>query len=153
MEMVLLSSFTSDNFQPKGTWHPSFLAVQNSSIGDLVTNWLTDSQDFTNCHSKSDPGDLWPLRHLFRVMRRHNMTKKLTKTNTKTKTMTMTMTKTMTMTETKTFWEHLLRAILETCDIWDTDYNSDNWEPEFMTIFVTWKLIVILDSIRNSCDV
>ena len=19
------------------------------------------------------------------------------------------------------------------CDIWDTDYNSDNWEPEFMT--------------------
>ena len=21
-----------------------------------------------------------------------------------------------------------------TGDIWDTDYNSDNWEPEFMTI-------------------
>ena len=40
--------------------------------------------------------------------------------------------------------------ILETCDIWDTDYNSDNWEPEFMTI---WQLIVTLDSIRNSCDV
>ena len=34
--------------------------------------------------------------------------------------------------------------ILETCDIWDTDYNSENWEPEFMTIFVTWKLIVTL---------
>ena len=49
--------------------------------------------------------------------------------------------------------EHLLRAILETCDIWDTDYNSDNWEPEFMKIFVTWQLIVTLDSIRNSCDV
>ena len=44
-------------------------------------------------------------------------------------------------------------AILETCDIWDTDYNSDNWEPEFMTIFVIWQLIVTLDSIRNSCDV
>ena len=45
------------------------------------------------------------------------------------------------------------KTILETCDIWDTDYNSDNWEPKFMTIFVTWQLIVTLDSIRNSCDV
>ena len=36
-----------------------------------------------------------------------------------------------------------------TCDIWDTDYNSDNWEPEFMTIFVTWQLRVTLDSIRK----
>ena len=41
----------------------------------------------------------------------------------------------------------------KTCDIWDTDYNSDNWEPEFMTIFVIWQLIVTLDSIRNFCDV
>ena len=24
-----------------------------------------------------------------------------------------------------------------TCDIWDNDYNSDNWEPEFITIFST----------------
>ena len=40
-----------------------------------------------------------------------------------------------------------------TFDIWDTDYNSDNWEPEFMTIFVIWQLIVTLDSIRNSFDV
>ena len=38
-------------------------------------------------------------------------------------------------------------------NFWDTDYNSDNWEPEFMTIFVIWQLIVTLDSIRNSCDV
>ena len=30
---------------------------------------------------------------------------------------------------------------------------SDNWEPGLMTIFVTWQLIVTLDSIRNSCDV
>ena len=45
------------------------------------------------------------------------------------------------------------KTILETCDIWDTDYNSDNWEPEFMTIFVIWQLIVTLDCIRNSCDV
>ena len=45
------------------------------------------------------------------------------------------------------------KTILETCDIWDTDYNTDNWEPGFMTIIVTWQLIVTLDSIRNSCDV
>ena len=35
----------------------------------------------------------------------------------------------------------------------DIDYNSENWEPEFMTIFVTWQLRATLDSIRNSCDV
>ena len=49
------------------------------------------------------------------------------------------------------------RCACKTCkdcrDIWDTDYNTDNWEPGFMTIFVTWHLIVTLDSIRNSCDV
>ena len=43
-------------------------------------------------------------------------------------------------------------AIIGTCDILDTDYNTDKWEPGFMTIFVTWQLIVTLDSIRNSCD-
>ena len=48
--------------------------------------------------------------------------KKLTKTNTKTKTMTK--------TKTRTFWEHLLRAILETCDLWDI--CSEWWED------VTW---------------
>ena len=37
--------------------------------------------------------------------------------------------------------------------IWYTDYNSYNWEHEFMTIFVTWQSRVTLDSIRNSCDV
>ena len=37
--------------------------------------------------------------------------------------------------------------------IWDTDYNSDNWDPDFITIFVAWQLRVTLDSIRNSCDV
>ena len=41
------------------------------------------------------------------------------------------------------------KTVLETCDIWDTEYNSDNWEPELMT----WQLIVTLDSIHNSCDV
>lgn len=34
--------------------------------------------------------------------------------------------------------KHPQGAILETCSIWDTDYMSDNWKPEFMTIFVTW---------------
>ena len=57
------------------------------------------------------------------------------------------------MTNTNTFKEQLQRAILETCEIWDTDYNFDNWEPEFMTICVKWELRVTLDSIRNSCDV
>ena len=48
------------------------------------------------------------------------------------------------------------KGILRTPPIpetWNTDYNSNNWEPEFMTIFVTWQLNVTLDSIRNSCDV
>ena len=45
------------------------------------------------------------------------------------------------------------KIVLESCDIWDTDYNSENWKPEFMTIIFTWQLIVRLDSIRNSCDV
>ena len=59
--------------------------------------------------SRNDPRDLWPLRHLIRVVRRHDLTKKIimTKTNTKTKT----------MTKTNTFREHLQRAILETCDL------------------------------------
>ena len=72
-------------------------------------------------------------------MIRHDMTKKIDKNKYKDK--------------DKYIWEHLVRVILETCDIWDTDYSSDNWEPEFMTIFGTWQLIVTLDSIRNSCDV
>ena len=33
------------------------------------------------------------------------------------------------------------------------DFNSDNQEPEVMTIFVTWQLRVTLESIRNSCNV
>ena len=45
--------------------------------------------------------------------------------------------------------EHTKGAIIGTCDIWDTDYNTANWEPGFMTIFVTWQLIVTLDSIHK----
>ena len=44
-------------------------------------------------------------------------------------------------------------AITETCDIWDIDFNSDNWELEFMAVFGTRQLKVTVDRIRNSCDV
>ena len=59
----------------------------------------------------------------------------------------------MTILTIKKFVLTIEKTILETCDIWDTDYNSDNREPELKEIFVTWQLIVTLDSIRNSCDV
>ena len=48
------------------------------------------------------------MRHLIRVMRRHDLTNK--------KTMTKTKTKKKTMTKTNTFREHLKRAIPKTCD-------------------------------------
>ena len=52
------------------------------------------------------------------------------------------------------FWHFFLKfTILKTCDIWDTYYNSYNWEPEFMTIFVTCQSRMTVDSIRNSWDV
>ena len=79
--------------------------------------------------SKSDPRDLWPLRHLIRMMRGHDLTDKKTKTKTNTKT------------------------TLETCDIWDTDYISDNsnihsdplinramWQQsQFLWCFIWWR--------------
>ena len=60
---------------------------------------------------QSDPRDLWPLRHLIKMMRIHDLTN--------TKTMTKTNTNTNTMTETNIFRELHQRAILETCDLWD----------------------------------
>ena len=134
------------------------LAVQNSSIGDLITDWLNDSltEDFTNWHTKNNIIVFIPSRHLIRVMKGHVLTPKKTNTMTKTKSKTHT-----------AYWQlrHLISsddlrfrvfsngAIIGTCDICDTDYNTENWEPGLMTIFVTWQLIVTLDSIRNSCDV
>ena len=51
--------------------------------------------------SKSDPKDLWPLIHLIRVMRRHDMTNKKT------------------IAKTNIFRKHPHRAIQETfCGIW-----------------------------------
>ena len=35
-----------------------------------------NDKDIFKTPPKSNPRDLWPLRHLFRVMRRHDMTKK-----------------------------------------------------------------------------
>ena len=54
-----------------------FLAVHNSSIGDLVTHSLTHSlRVLLLLTLQSDPRDLWPLRHLIRVIRRHDLTVK-----------------------------------------------------------------------------
>ena len=100
-------------------------------------------KDILRTPPKSNPRDLWPLRHLFRVMRRQDMTKKITKlkTNTKTKTKTMTYT---------------FRA-LETCDLrldtWDTDFISDNWEQQYQDLHCDPWIKSDGDSIRNSCDV
>ena len=66
-----------------------FLAVQNSSIGGLVTDWLTHSltdsltdslthwRYFYFWHTQSDTRDLWPLKHLIRELRRHDLTEKI----------------------------------------------------------------------------
>ena len=51
------------------------------------------------------------------------------------------------------FWIILTMIIPETCCLWDIDYNSDNWEPKFVTLFMTWQFRVSLDRICNSCDV
>ena len=44
------------------------------SLTHWLTHWLTDWQYFYFWHTKSAPRDLWPLRHLIRVMRRHDLT-------------------------------------------------------------------------------
>ena len=41
-----------------------------------LTHSLTQSQYFYFWHTKNDPRDLWPLRHLIRVMRGHELTEK-----------------------------------------------------------------------------
>ena len=66
-------------------------------------------KDAQRTHSKSNPRDLSPFRHWIRMMRRHTLTNKKTKTTTKT------ITKTKEMANTTR--EHPQRAIAETCDI------------------------------------
>ena len=62
-------------------WENRFLAVQNSSIGDLVTDWLTDSlthwlRTLLIDIQKNNLLDFRHFRHLIRVMRRHDLTYK-----------------------------------------------------------------------------
>ena len=74
-------------------------------------------KEISRTHSKSDLRALWPLRHMIRVIMRHDLTKRniRTKTNSKTKT----------ITKTITFREHLQRAIIETCDLCNKDKYKD----------------------------
>ena len=56
----------------------TFLAVQNSSIGDIVP-WslgLTELTIRVFTSLQSNPTHLWPLGHLIKVTRRHDLTKK-----------------------------------------------------------------------------
>ena len=78
-----------------------------------LTDWLTKYYTLlkNTIIQHSSLRDLWPLRHVMRVMRRHDLNNK--------KTMTKTMTMTKTKTTTKTFREHPQRLILETYDFWD----------------------------------
>ena len=73
------------------------------ALEDIWSDLPTYLSPFENALKERD---LLPFRHLFIVMRRQDPTAKNV----------MTMTKTMTAA----------KAILETCDIWDTDYDSDN---------------------------
>ena len=70
-----------------------------------------NNKDIWGTPSISDPRDFWPLRHLIRVIRRHELTNKKTLPKTKTMTMTNAM--------TKTLREHPQRAALETCNLWN----------------------------------
>ena len=104
---------------------------------------------------KSDSRDLWPLRHLIRVMRRHNMTIDQPKDKDKDNEWwgDMTLPK-LTMTMTMTFREHPQRATLETCDLSDDEkWPDQNWlwqwpwhlentikEPSWR--LVTWDLTI-----------
>ena len=90
---------------------------------------------------QSNPRDLWPLRHFIRVMRWWgNMTWPSLWQFWQLLTFLDNFQRFLTILKIRTIAVAILtieKTILETCDIWDTDYNSDNWEPEFMTIFVT----------------
>ena len=124
----------------------SFLAVQNSSIGPLVCLSVC-LFDRTNNQSLHKPKE-WS--HTLVTFGTFDQSDKETWPDQKRSTYLHTYLPTFLSTSIR---EHPKGAIIGTCDIWDTDYNTDNWEPGFMTIFVTWQLIVTLGSIRNSCDV
>ena len=118
----------------------SFLAVQNSSIGDLVTQSLTNWVTFTFAIQRAIPEscyhwDIWS--HWWGDM---------------------TLSTLNTLSTFSTWWHFFMTIFwwrffddniwwhwdnfwqLERqswrLDIWDTDYNSDNWEPEFSQSFL-----------------
>ena len=113
-------------------------------ISTFLTLILTvDSDNWQSRHLliltlKGDPRELWPLRLLVTFDQIDEDTWLLRSDPTYLPTYLLT---------------YLPTLRHKTCDIWDTDYNSGNWEPKFMTIFVIWQSRVTLDSIRNSCDV
>ena len=39
-----------------------------------LTDWVSQSGYFYFWHTKSNPKDMWPLRHLIRLMRKHDLT-------------------------------------------------------------------------------
>ena len=86
-----------------------------------VTEWLTPLEEEKN--NRATQETKWPLGH-------SNRSDEETWPDQQTNTNTL----------TNTFGRHLQRANLEMCDLWDTDYNFDNWIPDIMTIVVTWQL-------------
>ena len=121
-----------------------FLSDPLRSLFTLVTNsltdWLTNSlTDFHFCHAKNNSRNLWSLRHLIRVMRRHDF---------------------MTLSTLSTFCILIiLRQILTiwrtVWETWHLRHRLQFWRLRtwIQSVIVTWQLIVTLDSIRNSCDV
>ena len=113
-------------------------------ISTFLTLILTvDSDNWQSRHLliltlKGDPRELWPLRLLVTFDQIDEDTWLLRSDPTYLPTYLLT---------------YLPTLRHKTCDIWDTDYNSGNWEPKFMTIFVICQSRVTLNSIRNSCDV
>ena len=105
-----------------------------------LTDWLTNSlTDFHFCHAKNNSRNLWSLRHLIRVMRRHDF---------------------MTLSTLSTFCILIiLRQILTiwrtVWETWHLRHRLQFWRLRtwIQSIIVTWQLIVTLDSIHNSCDV
>ena len=78
--------------------------------------------------SKSDPRDLWPLRHLIRMMRRHDLTKKSQ--------WQRQIQRQRQWHKINTFREHLQRAVPQTCDlcdIWQERWGDITWQKKTMT--------------------
>ena len=104
----------------EGTWHEQ----QKDNDKDKYKDKNNDKDKYIQrTPSTSDPRDLWPLRHLIRVMRGHDLINK--------NTMIKTNVKIMTMTKTNTFKKHIQRATLETCDLQDiwSEWREDMTWP------------------------